>query len=1558
MAVFPAQFPLASLGNSITPPSTGYVLEGIDGFGVGTINFDGDKSGWSVAGLGDIDGPVGPGFTDVVIGAPEAGQPPGGGTGTSQNSDAGEVYIVLGEALDDLDLENGSPADGVIDLADLTVASWGYVLKGIDPLDTAGFSVAGAGDVTGDGTPDILVGAPGGDPGGVADAGESYILSGAPADLDALDAADGSADRVLDAALLDGTTGVRLDGVFAGDASGSAVSAAGDVNGDGIADALVGAPYLDWNGTADAGGAYVVFGAAPPVGATVDLGGLLGGGTGNLIQALDAGDRLGSAVSPLGDVDGDGFDDILVGAPLADPGGRAEAGETHVVFGSASSFLLDTPTIDGTNGYTLAGIDPGDRSGTAVGTVSDLNGNGLDEIVIGADGGGVGLGVTGGQGDSPGEAYLVFTDQLAALDLANAQPAGTTDGRIDLGDLDGTTGYVFEGTGQLANAGLSVSDAGDIDNDGTPDLIIGAPFAGPSGSTGAGRSYVVFGDRLADLDAVNGTDGVIELAILETATGQADHGFAINGIDGLAGSYSADQAGYAVSGPGDVTGDGIDDLLVGARFAESGGQIQSGETYVIAGRDSTNQPPGLQCSLAINGIGQDDRSGWSVSAAGDVNGDGLGDVIIGAPLADSTGAGAPLTDGGQAYVVFGDAGWTPGDAIDLATLDGTNGFVIDGGGPGDQLGHAVSGIGDVNGDGLDDVLVGAPRSDPSNPEAGESYVVHGSTAAFPAAIPVSTLDGTNGFAIEGTGTGDSSGHAVAGAGDLNDDGTADLAVGIPGADPSGAGSGQGYALYGSAAGFPARVPALPLAPPMTPTPGLLLDGAAAGDDAGVALAPVGDVNGDGDTDLLIGAPGADAGGTGRGATYLVFGEGGLVNQAGLDLGALDGTQGYILRGILDGDTSGYSVAGGGDVDGDGVPDMLIGAPGAAGTAGEAYLVRGGAANLATLDGNGDGVIELGNLDGTTGYVLTGIDPSDRAGLSVSIAGDLDGGGQADLLIGAPRAGGGMGESYVVFGETLATLDAADTSMDGEIDLDLLNGATGVVLKGAGGNDRSGFSVSAAGDVNGDGADDLIVGEPGADPATTQPVTPFSGEGQSHILFGGACFLTGQPEIDLLALVDGETNLVPNINRGLTVRRDIPESISRDELRGPVGPETRLKVLDPDDPPEALTYFVTQLPEHGALLVDGVPLTAERNTFTQAALNDGRVVYDNDGSAASADGFEFSVLDPSGAGPRDQTFEIAIEPEPGAPIPLPDAPISIVEEVALFFEIGLGRPPLPPGLTFWTKVRLDHENGEGGLDSLGLAREVLESAEFSANVGDPDGFISREFVEVLFRNVLKREGADAGIDFWTGRLDGTIGDAAATQEQVLRAFAASPENRDKVPELSRLTFDAEADNGNGQWVFDPDPNLGETLTGTPGDDFLRGLGGDDTLNGLEGDDEFFDGAAPQLGNTGSDVYDGGPGIDTVIYEAPRSAFTFSVDPGDDGMLVVTGGPDSDRLQDIETIRFISDTADAATGTFIEDVPVAELLAGAASGDDPGGGDDGAQIVIPETGVQSDDIPDLA
>ena len=297
-------------------------------------------------------------------------------------------------------------------------------------------------------------------------------------------------------------------------------------------------------------------------------------------------------------------------------------------------------------------------------------------------------------------------------------------------------------------------------------------------------------------------------------------------------------------------------------------------------------------------------------------------------------------------------------------------------------------------------------------------------------------------------------------------------------------------------------------------------------------------------------------------------------------------------------------------------------------------------------------------------------------------------------------------------------------------------------------------------------------------------------------------------------------------------------------------------------------------------------------------------------------------------------ETSMDPED--PITLPNAPIQIVEEVALFFEIGLGRPPAPAGLTFWTQERLDFENpgGKPGRSSLDLAEAVFESDEFADNVGDPAALTDRELVESLFRNVLKREGAQAGIDFWTNEIDSGV----RTRAEVLKAFAESAENRAKVPELSRLAFDPDADDGKGQWVFDPDPALGEAQTGTAGADFLRGLGGNDTLTGLDGDDEFLDGATA-LASTGDDVFDGGSGADTVIYEAARTGFGFAADAVDDDILIVTApNGDVDRLDDVETIRFISDIPDAGTGAFVEEVAVADLLGDDGPGDD-GPGDDG-------------------
>ena len=240
-----------------------------------------------------------------------------------------------------------------------------------------------------------------------------------------------------------------------------------------------------------------------------------------------------------------------------------------------------------------------------------------------------------------------------------------------------------------------------------------------------------------------------------------------------------------------------------------------------------------------------DRSGSSVSAAGDVNGDGIDDLLIGAPLGGEYFTGA-------AYVVFGTHA-NIGASLDLAALDGSNGFRLDGVGTAETIaGSSVSGAGDVNGDGIDDLIVGAPGVGGQQEYQGASYVVFGTDAGFPASLSVDMLDGGNGFSIYGVEDYGFSGSSVSAAGDVNGDGIDDLIVGAP------PGANASYVVFGTDAGFAASLDPTAL----DGSDGFRLDG------AGSSVSAAGDVNGDGIDDLIVGAPGANGG---AGASYVVFG---------------------------------------------------------------------------------------------------------------------------------------------------------------------------------------------------------------------------------------------------------------------------------------------------------------------------------------------------------------------------------------------------------------------------------------------------------------------------------------------------------------------------------------------------------------------------------------------------------------------------------------------------------------------------------------------------------------
>jgi len=489
---------------------------------------------------------------------------------------------------------------------------------------------------------------------------------------------------------LSGADGFRLDGVAAGDDSGFSVSTAGDINGDGVGDLIVGSYRADMNSSASgssSGRSYVVFGHSPPFAATLPLPSL-NGSNGFRLDGVAAYDLSGRSVSAAGDINGDGVGDLIVGSLFADPNGSA-SGSSYVVFGHSPPFVatLALSSLRGSNGFRLDGAAANDLSGYSVSAAGDINGDGIDDLIVGAY-------VADKNGSRSGSSYVVF---------GHSPPFAAT---LALSSLNGSNGFRLDGVAASDYSGFSVSAAGDINGDGVGDLIVGAPFADPNGSR-SGSSYVVFGHSPPFV------------ATLALSSLSGSNGFRLDGV------AAGDDSGRSVSAAGDINGDGVGDLIVGAPFADPNGSL-SGSSYVVFGHSPPFATTLALSSLSgsngfrLDGAAAGDQSGRSVSAAGDINGDGIGDLIVGAPFADPNGSRS-----GSSYVVFGHS---PPFAATLAlsSLSGSNGFRLDGVAADDYSGRSVSAAGDINGNGVGDLIVGAYGADSNGfASSGSSYVVFG-----------------------------------------------------------------------------------------------------------------------------------------------------------------------------------------------------------------------------------------------------------------------------------------------------------------------------------------------------------------------------------------------------------------------------------------------------------------------------------------------------------------------------------------------------------------------------------------------------------------------------------------------------------------------------------------------------------------------------------------------------------------------------------------------------------------------------------------------------------------
>lgn len=405
-------------------------------------------------------------------------------------------------------------------------------------------------------------------------------------------------------------------------------------------------------------------------------------------------------------------------------------------------------------GFIIDGAAPYNLLGSSLSGAGDFNGDGLNDLLLGAR----------GAGSQSGEAYIVFGSKEIVP------------GSLNVTDLTAEQGLVLSGSLPDNQAGFAVTAIGDFNGDDLDDVAVSAPGADGGGSD-AGESYIIFGSKDSQGGALILTDLPISAGLTLNA--------------GVADSY----VGEAIASAGDVNSDGFADLIIGAHLADPGNGDAAGQAYVVLGGSSRTANIDLSAmtpseGFVVNGTSSDAIAGRSVGRAGDMNGDGIDDIAIGAPGTER-GTGA-------AYVVFGRQDGFDTD-VELAQLDGGHGFSILGQSGFDVTGSLVAPAGDVNGDGLDDLLVSAPNAKVGNQQvAGKTYVILGSEDEYPAFLTVGDQVDQIAFVLLGENAFDASGTSAASVGDINGDGLGDMIVGAPGLDVRGIDAGGAYIVFGQA----------------------------------------------------------------------------------------------------------------------------------------------------------------------------------------------------------------------------------------------------------------------------------------------------------------------------------------------------------------------------------------------------------------------------------------------------------------------------------------------------------------------------------------------------------------------------------------------------------------------------------------------------------------------------------------------------------------------------------------------------------------------------------------
>ena len=1078
--------------NTLDPDGPLSVEEGFILQGIATENNErGDYAGAAVATAGDFNGD---GFEDFVIGAPEAD--------VESTNAVGRAYLIYGGR----DASDGT----TLDLTTLS-AEQGLIINGVASIDKAGEAVASAGDINGDGLDDLIISAPRADPGEQNNAGLIYILYGTRSPI--ADPIDLGQDLTAEG------LGFTLQGSAAFDTAGLSVAAAGDINGDGYEDLIIGAPGRDVGNDSNVGAAYVIFGQL--VHTNIDLANLTAE-QGFIIEGADPEDTFGDAVASAGDINGDGYDDLIIGAYDAEYDASSE-GQAYIIYGR--TVTADTPTLNvGTmteaDGFSLVGVSAGDFAGAAVSSAGDVNGDGFDDLMIGAPRvGGEQFnsnygatyiyygGATGTEsfeavsltGTSDPDAFTgtAGNDTFESIDTEDAVRGGAGDDTVsvtslDFRALDGGHGH---DTLSLAGSGLVLDLTGE--------------FAIPSLSRFETIDLCGAGDNTLRLDAlavfdvlgneVTMADGAYQLTvhgdagdhlILKDAGWSVEEsadGYTIysNGLaqlrvqDEITLSLSVEldslspDAGLRIIGPsansrfsnalsnaGDVNLDGYDDLIIGAQLHN----FNAGSAYLLYGAEALSEIDVTALSTTTQGIeivdADADYTGRVVSVAGDVNGDGFDDFLV------STGGNF---DAGYTYVLYGG---TDLEDIALSQLTPDSGIQISGD-LDNTFGYSLSNLGDVNGDGYDDFIVGTGGYNSFFTVT--AFVIYG--GANLSNIDTGNWNSSDGFIINDSLFSNEFIFDVSDAGDVNGDGLADFLVGVK----ASSGPSSFHLIYGAPDGQGSPRGDIDLSQ-LGASDGVTMNGFPHDSFDYGTLTGIGDVNGDGFDDFALGlaySPEYDSSGT----IYVLYGASEL---ADINLSnALSPDQGFILHATGINDRAGRSVSAAGDVNGDGFADLIIGAPGVDtddANTGAAYIFYGG------QDLSAENVINLGQLSLSQGYEILGVAGEDHMGQTVSSAGDVNGDGFDDVLIGAPFADEdsdtNIGASYILYGGATGTESFESVSLTGTAAADFFTGSAGQdsfasintddVVRGGAGDDTVIINTFNFRDLDGGHGQDTLV----------------------------------------------------------------------------------------------------------------------------------------------------------------------------------------------------------------------------------------------------------------------------------------------------------------------------------------------------------------------------------------------------------------------------------------------------------------------------------------------------